>query len=137
MTAKPAILSIAEDPVLNRTRRMILEKYADVSLAGSLPEAATLLSELRFDLVLLCYSLSVRDCGAVVSLAHALVPPPKVLALAQCDQRLFLSAPDQEFSPANPADLLRKIAAMTGLEIQVPPAALPERPPRRNPSAIE
>lgn len=137
MAAKPAILSIADDPVLNRTRRMILEKYADVSLARSLPEAATLLSARCFDLVLLCYSLSMQDCRAIVSLAHGLVPPPKVLALAQSDQRLFLSAPDQEFSPVSPADLLRQIALMTGIEIEVPPVAQPERLRQSTPSAIE
>ncbi len=137
MPAKPAILLIADDPVLNRTRRLILEKYADVSLAGSLSEAATLLSARAFDLVLLCYSLSMQDCGAIVTLAHSLVPPPKVLALAQNDQRLFLSAPDQEFSAPTPADLLRKIAAMTSIEFPDPIAAQPPRQFRRKPSVLE
>jgi len=137
MADKPAILSISDDPTLNRTRRMLLEKYADVSLAATLPEAATLLSSCRFDLVLLCYSLTMQECRAIVSLAHGLLPPPKVLALAQSDQRLFLTAPDQEFLPGNPADLLRKIASMTGLEIQIPPAAPPQPPPPGKSSAVE
>jgi hypothetical protein len=137
MAAKPAILCISNDSVLNRTRRMILNKIADVSLAGSLPEAASVLSSRSFDLLLLCSSLSMQDGRAIVSIAHTLVPPPKVLALAQNDQRLLLSAPDLEFSPCDPSDLLRKIASMTGIEIPESPAAHSDPPPRTTPPAFE
>ena len=137
MAGKTAILCVSGDPVLNRTRRMILRRYADASLAGSLAEAATLLSSRSFDLLLLCYSLSLQDCRAIVSLAHSLDPRPKVLALAQNDQRLCLSAPDQEYSPGNPPELLRKIASMTGMEIPESRPALLQRPPRTPHSAFE
>jgi CheY-like chemotaxis protein len=115
MTAKPEILCVGRDPVLNRTRRMVLHRCFEVTIAAKPAEAAALLAGRPFDLVLLCYSLSGEDCRAMLEQAQKLQPTAKILALSSGEPRLTLAAPHQEFASEGPADLLHKIAAMTGL----------------------
>ena len=117
MAAKPKVLCLGYDPVLNRTRRLILQRSFDVTLAKSLPEAVPLLWERRFDLVLLCHSLTDGDCRAVLALMDTLPHRPKVLALTSGRDRSSLAPPDEEFAPAGPAELLQKAAAMTGIAL--------------------
>ena len=127
----PEILCVGNDPVLNRTRRLMFQPYLEVRLAGNLPDAATLLTEHRFKLVLLCYSIAAEDARALVDFIHRLESRPRILALEYEGPRLFLTHPDEEFRPAGPASLLRKVAAMAGIELPEPAVPSPEKQARR------
>ena len=115
MHGKSKLLCAGHDPVLNRTRRLILEKCFEVTLAHTASEAIALLSSQRFDLVLLCYSLTDEECREAVEFIHSLSSPPKILALAEGRERLLLSAQDEEFLSGGPAELLQKAVAMAGI----------------------
>jgi DNA-binding response OmpR family regulator len=112
---KPEMLCVGRDPLLNGTRRLVLEKYFEVDLAQRVPEACLLLKAKPFDLVLLCYSLSDEECRVAIECIDGLPARPKILALAQGHQRLLLQAGDEEFAPNGPAELLAKAAAMVNL----------------------
>jgi CheY-like chemotaxis protein len=115
MAEKPELLCLGHDPILNRTRRLVFEKCFVVTLAHSVPEAISLLSRQRFDLVLLCYSLTDEECREAVERIHDLSAPSKILALAEARERLLLGAQDEEFLSGGPAELLQKAVAMAGI----------------------
>jgi CheY-like chemotaxis protein len=119
MDRKPVILCIGHDPVLNRTRRLVLEKCFEVQLAESLTEARARLTEERFDVVLLCYSLNDEESHGAIELIDQrpgnAQARPRVLALAEGRRRLKLALGDEEVFPDGPAELLSKAAAMAGM----------------------
>ena len=115
MSGKPELLCVGHDTILNRTRRLVLEKCFEVKLAHTLLEAIGFLSRQRFDLVLLCYSLTDEECGVAVKFVHNLSTTPKILALGEMSERLSLGAQDQEFLSGGPAELLQKAVAMAGI----------------------
>lgn len=139
MAARPKILSLASDPVLNRTRRLILQRFFEVRLAAGLEEAASLLREQSFDLLVLCYSVDTDEARVLVELIRSLGLETKILALEPGTPRFRLPRPHDECFPNGPAELLRKVARMTGIDI--PEAALPETgafpEPRKAPPAVE
>jgi hypothetical protein len=128
MNGKPELLCAGHDPVLNRTRRLILEKCFDVKLAHSVPEAMELLTGQRFDLVLLCYSLTDDEIRATVQFIHSLPSPPKILALAEERERLQLGRGDAEFLSGGPAELVKKAAAMVGIPSNGAARCAPDEP---------
>ncbi len=109
------MLCVGLDPLLNRTRRLVLEKCFEVELAECIPEAFTLLEAKSFALVLLCYSLTDDDCRAVLEFVYRLPARPRILALAQGRERLLLKGEDEEFVMSGPAALLAKAASMANL----------------------
>ena len=113
--AGPRILCLGHDPLLNRTRRLILEPRFQVRLANTLAEATALLASEPCDLVLLCYSLTDDECGAMVEFIHKLTAETKILVLVQdrCES-LLLRPQDEEFVSAGPAELLSKALSMVG-----------------------
>jgi hypothetical protein len=115
MSDKPQILCVGHDVLLNRTRRLILERCLDVKVAHTVPEALALLSGQVFSLVLLCYSLADDECRAMVDFIHRLSSPIRILTLAEGRDRLPLGSQDEEFGLGGPAELLRKAAAMAGI----------------------
>ncbi|HEX4066779.1 MAG TPA: hypothetical protein VHZ09_12215 [Acidobacteriaceae bacterium] len=115
---RPAILCLGYDAVLNRTRRLILEQHFDVTVVEALPEAVPLVTERRFALVLLCYSLGEDDCRTVVELVRDVSPETKILALAEGRERLELRAQDEVYLFLGPAELLTKTASMVGVRLE-------------------
>jgi DNA-binding response OmpR family regulator len=133
MSGKPEILCVGHDAVLNRTRRLILQRCFDVALAESVPDAESLLSKGRFALVLLCYSLTDEECSAMVEFVHSLASQPKILALGHGRGRILrLSARDEEFQPRGPAELVMKAAAMAGIGPEEARDCLPDVPARKS-----
>lgn len=112
---KSRLLCMGHDPLLNRTRKLIFEKCFDVTLASALEEAVSLLAEQRFDLVLLCYSLTDEECRWAVECIHGFPHPPRILVLTQGGDRLLLGPHDERFASTGPADLLQKAASMAGI----------------------
>ncbi len=135
MHARPEILCFGADPVLNRTRRLILQPAFDVCVASTLSEVASWLQERRFRVILLCQTLDLDDARSALELAHTLNPESRILALEEGNPRLFLRAPHQEVRLDGPADLLRKVASLAG--VRLPERVAPElpRPSRKAPSA--
>lgn len=117
MSGKPEILCVGHDLMLNRTRRMILERLFEVKIAGEVPEAISLLLERRFALVLLCYSLSEEECRAMVEFVHSLPGKTKILALAEARERLIPGPQDHELLSGGPAELLGKVASIVGVAL--------------------
>ncbi len=116
MSRKPELLCVGHDSVLNRTRRMILERCFAVKLAQSVPEAISLLSGECFELVLLCYSLTGEECGRLVEFVHKLASGTRLLVMVQARERLFSLGPgDKEFLSGGPAELLQQAATMAGI----------------------
>jgi hypothetical protein len=117
MNGKQQLLCVGRDAVLNRTRRLILEKCFEVRLADSKEEAIALLAGQSFALVLLCYSLMDEECRAIVEVVHGLAAPPKILFLAEGLDRRLLGPQDEEFVFGGPADLVKKATSMAGLPL--------------------
>ena len=117
MGAKPLLLCLGHDAALNRTRRLVLQRVFTVKVADNLQEAISLLTSERFDLVLLCYSLSERDTRAMIDLIHGVSRQTKVLVLANGREGLRLMPPDEEFLLSGPAELLQKAASMAGIRL--------------------
>jgi len=76
-----SILCVCPDPVLQQTRRLILETYFNVDVAGRVSETAARLESRSYDLVVLCYSLKPEEMQAIATLARSLSAPPNLLAL--------------------------------------------------------
>lgn len=120
MTAKPEILCIGSDLLLNRTRLLVLQRCFSVTLATTATQAVSLLPVRRFDLVLLCYSLRDDEGRTLLAMIHAQPVRTRILALAHVQKRFDLMPPDEEFFSSGPVDLVQKVAAMTG----IPPEAV-------------
>jgi hypothetical protein len=113
---KPEMLCVGHDPVLNRTRRLVLERCFAVTLAESVNQAMSLLTARRFALMLLCYSLADEECSALVEFVHGRAAATKILALGQGRDRLLgFREADEEFQPRGPEELVMKAAAMAGI----------------------
>ena len=122
MPVRPEVLCFGADPVLNRTRRLILQPVFDVCVASSLAELASWLQERQFRVILLCQTLPLEDARTALELVRTLHPDAKILALEEGHPRLFLRAPHQEVRLDGPPDLLHKVAAMAGIRL---PEAVP------------
>ena len=126
MPARPEVRCFGADPVLNRTRRLVLQPVFTVFVASTLAELASWLQERRFRVVVFCHSLPLEDARTALELMHTLHPEARILSLEEGHPRLFLHAPHQEVRLEGPADLLRKVASLAGgrlPELVPPPAA--------------
>jgi len=132
MPVRPEVLCFGLDPVLNRTRRLILQPAFDACVASTLAEAASWLQERRFRVILLCQTLALDDARAALELVHTLQPEARILAFEDGLPRLALRAPHQEVHLEGPTDLLHKVAAMAGVRL---PATGP-RPAAKGPSKL-
>lgn len=137
MPARPEVLCFGADPVLNRTRRLILQTHFDVCVACTLAETASWLQERRFRVVVLCQTLELEDGRTALELVHTLNPDARVLALEEGNPRFFLHVPHQEVRLDGPADLLRKVAAMAGVRLPEPVPRPGGKAPRKSPSAAD
>ncbi len=132
MSGKPEILCAGHDAVLNRTRRLILQRCFEVDLAENFVEAKSLLREQRFALVLLCYTLTDEECCAMAALIHSLPWETRILLLGQLRDGLVLQAGDEEFLTGGPAELVKKAAAMAGMGPEEVKDCLPDVPARKS-----
>jgi DNA-binding NtrC family response regulator len=120
MSRPKRILLVSRDLMVLQTRKLMLGAYFDVSAAGRVLEANTLLGEQHFDLIVLCYTLSQDDCRPIVELAQQHCPRAKILVLTaagyparQVDiHRYFLAAEDGPFT------LVKKYAELLGFEFR-------------------
>ena len=88
------ILCAGYDHVLLESRRNLLRQSFDVEVAIG---GAELAGSDRFDLLILCHTLSAEDCRRVNCALHAQEPRPKVLALRKATGELNATFADREF----------------------------------------
>lgn len=81
MSTQPNILVVGHDPMLLQSRRLILGTYFDVTAAGRVSEAGTMLARHNFGLVVLCDTLTDTECDQIGELIRDRNPPPKVFSL--------------------------------------------------------
>ena len=124
MSSRSAVLCFGHDELLLRTRRLILRKSFQVSVATSMEAIAALARLGRMDLVLLCHSLTERERDQVIVLAGDLWPQIKILILTAPDFSRTASLPHEEFaaleSPLNLMHKLREMLCDSQIELATP-----------------
>ena len=84
MIGPACLLIYGTDSKLLDTRRMVLEYAGHHVLAQLDPlSAAPYLSELNFDVLILCHTLSPEDCHRVASLAYVRWPAIRTITLSR------------------------------------------------------
>jgi|SRR5947209_6990087 len=115
----PQVLVVSRDAMLLQTRQLILGAFFDVQCAGRIREIETLMLRHRYDLVILCYTLTESECQRVIELTAQQKQPPQILILTPAG-----SAPpdpgsvDAMMTEAGPYYLLKKSAGMLGVDIR-------------------
>lgn len=117
MPVRPEVLCFGAEPVLNRTRRLILQSVFDVCVASTLAELASWLQERHFQVVILCQTLSLDGARSALELVHTLRPGARILGLDDGHPRLYLRPPHREVHLEGPIDLLSKVASMAGIRL--------------------
>lgn len=114
------ILLVSRDLMVLQTRKLMLGAYFDVSAAGRVLEARTLLAERPFDLIVLCYTLTDDDCQKVLDAAHLHCPDAKILTLTVTGYAATHAVADSYFLPAEkgPFILVKKSAELLGFEFR-------------------
>jgi hypothetical protein len=103
-----------------QTRKLMLGAYFDVHAAGRVLEAKAFLGGQHFDLIVLCYTLTLDDCQGILQSAQQHCPQAKILVLTACGypatqmdiHRYFLAAEDGPFT------LVKKSAELLGFEFK-------------------
>lgn len=77
------ILVVGRDIPLLNSRKMILGTYFHVDAAGRVGEVRRFISECRFDLVILCSSLSDDECEQIARDVLEIGDPPAVICVGR------------------------------------------------------
>jgi len=119
MKSDAQVLMVGKDEMLLQTRKLILGSYFQVDAAGRVSHAAQLMGERRFDLIVLCRSLSGHECERIAELADNQNPPPKILTLGAGRRQSCGNGVDAKpVEEVGPVVLVRQVAAMLGLDIK-------------------
>jgi DNA-binding NtrC family response regulator len=119
MKSNAQVLLVGKDEMLLQTRKLILGAYFQVDAAGRVSHAVQMMAERSFDLIVLCTSLSGHECERIAGLARTQNPRPKVLTLSATGQQSCGDgAGDEVMQEIGPLALIRKSAAMLGLEMK-------------------
>jgi hypothetical protein len=91
-----------------------------VYAAGRAREATALLGARKFDLIVLCYTLTDDDCEKIVNAAQLHSPGAKILALTVTGHAGSQRPADSYFLPAQegPFILMKKAALLLGFEFR-------------------
>jgi DNA-binding response OmpR family regulator len=119
MMSHARVLVVSRDEMLLRTREMILGAFFHVERAGRFVEAKTLLDHKRFDLIVVCHSLTSSECEQLATLAHEQVPHPQILAMSSSSRASLLPWADKQLGvDAGPYGLVKKCAEMLGFALR-------------------
>lgn len=115
MNSHAHVLVVSRDEMLLRTRTMILGAFFVVEGAGRLPEAVAAMKSRKFDLIVLCHSLSGDECEALTELARQNMPRPLILAMSASSGAEVRPWADKQLGvDAGPYALVKKCAEMLG-----------------------
>jgi len=119
MKSEAQVLLVGKDEKLLQTRKLILGTYFQVDVAGRVSHAAQIMGDHKFDLIVLCSSLSEEECTRVAELARIQNPRPKTLTLSASGRPgCGHDAGDEHVEEIGPLALARKAATMLGLEMK-------------------
>jgi len=115
----PQVLVVSRDEMLLQTRQLILGAFFQVYGAGRIREVEDLMARRRFDLIVLCYTLTESECQRVIDMVAGQKTRPRILVLSPAGSR----APEPDSSlimmtEAGPYYLLKKAAEMLGVDIK-------------------
>jgi DNA-binding response OmpR family regulator len=108
------ILAIGHDEELLNTRSAVLRRCNAGVIAARPSEATEILKAGRFDLVVLCHTLSTEDMKKLVSLAHQQASYIQVLEILQAAEPSWHHSTSgaDDTAPSNPAGLVAKVTEM-------------------------
>jgi hypothetical protein len=115
----PQVLVVSRDAMLLQTRQLILGAFFQAECAGRVREAEALIATRRYDLIILCYTLTESERQDIRDMAAERKPRPMILLLSPVG-----SPPpepeqgDARMTEAGPYYLLKKSAEMLGVEIR-------------------
>jgi len=120
MVCQKRILVVSMDLTALQTRKLMLGAYFDVRAAGRVLEAQIMMAEQRFDLIVLCYTLTGNDCEKIVEAARTHCPDVKILVLTVTGHAAHQLAMKSCCLPAEdgPFNLLKKSAELLGFEFR-------------------
>lgn len=120
MVDQKRVLLVSRDLMVLQTRKLMLGAYFDVSAAGRTVEARKLLSEQRFDLIVLCYTLTDDDRQRIFEAVRQNSPEAKLLTLTVTGYPAKRPDKDSYCLPAElgPFLLVKKSAELLGFEFR-------------------
>jgi len=105
--------------MLLRTREMILGAFFAVRGAGRFSEARVLLTNNKFDLIILCHSLTQEECERLALIAHEQAHRPLILAMSASSRGNIKPWADKQLGvDAGPYGLVKKCAEMLGFVLK-------------------
>jgi len=115
----PQVLLVSRDAMLLQTRQLILGAFFRVKTAGRLREAEELISTYRFDLIILCYTLTEAESRRLIDLAAEQKRQPRILILTPAGYPPpDPGVADAMMIEAGPYYLLKKSAELLGVDIR-------------------
>lgn len=121
MKSEAGVLIVGKDEMLLQTRKLILGGYFHVETAGRVSHAISLATEHRFDLIVLCYSLTDEEGGKVIGVARQQKPRPLILTMSALGRAVVSSEESSALmSEDGPLALVKKCAEMLGVELKRP-----------------
>ena len=119
MNSHARVLVVGRDEMLLRTRVMILGAFFVAQGAGRFPEATAAMKRSKFDLIVLCHSLSCDESEALAVLAHEQIPRPLILAVNSSSRANVKPWADKQLGvDAGPYALVKKCAEMLGFVLK-------------------
>ena len=104
------IICFGNDALLLETRRLILGRQFDAYAANGLRELAAMLERHRFDLIVLCQTLSYDESEKAILHLRQNSPQAKVLTMLRASQRPLDLVAENRFDPnEGPKALLDRI----------------------------
>ncbi len=113
------VLVVSRDAMLLQTRQLILGAFFRVLGAGRVREAEALFATCRFDLVILCYTLTETECRELIQLADEQKHRPRILMLTPVGfPPAEPCAGSASMTESGPYYLLKKSAELLGIDIR-------------------
>lgn len=117
MHAHSQILLVSRDQMLLQTRKLILGTYFDVTSAGRLSEAGSILSRHDFDLIVLCDTLSNDERRQIADMVRDQKPKPTLLSMLGPGNIEDRPVVGRELSCGGPLQLLKDCADALGFDL--------------------
>lgn len=109
------VLCFGRDAGLLRTRVAVLTGIARVQSATDLMQMVDLATHQRFDLIILCHTLSDADCGLAFQVARRNWPEAQILAVASSSRGCSSENYDEVFSDwFNPRAFVERVTVLLG-----------------------
>jgi len=115
------ILAVGHDEGLLNTRSAVLRRCNAGVIAARPSEAIEILKAGRFDLIVLCHTLSTEDMNKLVLLAHQQASDIPVLEILKTTDQSWRHSPSgaDDMSPSKPENLVAKVTEMLSAPVHI------------------